>query len=72
MRPAAFLIALAAACAVCGAQQTPAPTLTPPAKVEREEQEPIKVFTQEVRVPVAAFDQFERFDPTLEARDLLV
>jgi VWFA-related protein len=71
-RLAAILIVLAAACAVCRAQQAPAPTPTPPAKVEREEQEPIKVFTQEVRVPVAALDQFERFDPTLEARDLLV
>jgi VWFA-related protein len=71
MRLAAFLIALAAACAVCRAQ-TPAPTATPPAKIERDEQEPIKVFTQEVRVPVAALDQFEHFDPTLEARDLLV
>jgi VWFA-related protein len=70
-RLAVLLAALAAAC-VCRAQ-TPAPTATPtPAKIEREDQEPIKVFTQEVRVPVAAFDQFERFDPTLEARDLLV
>jgi VWFA-related protein len=71
MRLAAFLVLLAAACAVCRAQ-TPAPAATPPAKIEREEQEPIKVFTQEVRVPVAALDQFEHFDPTLEARDLLV
>jgi VWFA-related protein len=71
-RVAVLLVTLAAACAVCRAQQAPAPTPTPPAKIEREEQEPIKVFTQEVRVPVAALDQFERFDPTLEARDLLV
>jgi hypothetical protein len=53
----------------CRAQQTPSPTPTPPA---REDQEPIKVFTQEVRLPVAAYDQFEHFDPTLEARDILV
>ncbi|MFL6231331.1 MAG: VWA domain-containing protein [Pyrinomonadaceae bacterium] len=68
MRLALFVIVIAAAC-VCRAQQpTPSPSPTP----AREEQEPIKVFTQEVRVPVAAFDQFENFDPTLEARDLLV
>lgn len=66
-----LFVALAVACVVCRAQQTPTPTPTP-AKVEREEQEPIKVFTQEVRLPVAALDQFEHFDPTLEARDLLV
>jgi VWFA-related protein len=70
MRLAIITAVLITAC-VCRAQ-TPAPTPTPPVKVEREEQEPIKVFTQEVRVPVAALDQFERFDPTLEARDLLV
>lgn len=70
-RLAAFLLVLTAACVVCGAQ-TPAPMATSRAKIERDEQEPLKVFTQEVRVPVAALDQFEHFDPTLEARDLLV
>jgi hypothetical protein len=68
MRSAVVILLLFAAC-LCRAQQpTPQATPTP----AREEQEPIKVFTQEVRVPVAAFDQFENFDPTLEARDLLV
>jgi VWFA-related protein len=69
MRPALFIVILFATCAVRAqqiAQPTPSPT---PA---REDQESIKVFTQEVRLPVAAFDQFEHFDPTLEASDLLV
>jgi VWFA-related protein len=66
MRSAAVILLLSAAC-LCRAQQ-PTPQATP----AREEQEPIKVFTQEVRLPVAAFDQFENFDPTLEARDILV
>ena len=70
-RAAVLLIALAAAPALCRAQ-APARAPAPPAPVGREDQEPIKVFTQEVRVPVAALDQFEHFDPTLEARDLLV
>jgi hypothetical protein len=66
LRSTVVILILFAAC-LCRAQQpTPAPS---PA---RDEQETIKVFTQEVRVPVAAFDQFENFDPTLEARDLLV
>ena len=43
--------------------QTPAP---------REDQEPLKVFTEEVRLPVVAFDDYGYFDPTLELGDVLV
>ncbi|MFN2598968.1 MAG: VWA domain-containing protein [Pyrinomonadaceae bacterium] len=60
-----LVLVILLAASVCRAQQ-PRPT---PA---RDDQESLKVFTQEVRVPVAAFDEFEHFDPTLEARDLLV
>jgi VWFA-related protein len=66
MRFAIFFVILAIC--VCRAQQIAQPTPTP----AREDQESIKVFTQEVRLPVAAFDQFEHFDPTLEARDILI
>ena len=38
----------------------------------REEQEPIEIFTQEVRLPVVAYDEYERFDPTLAPDDILV
>jgi VWFA-related protein len=65
MRFAIFFVILASC--VCRAQQ-PTPSPAP----AREDQESIKVFTQEVRVPVAAFDEFEHFDPTLEARDILI
>lgn len=44
----------------------PTPTPAP----ERDEQ--IKVFTEEVRIPVFARDQFGHFDPTLETDDVLV
>jgi VWFA-related protein len=74
MRYALLITILSAAC-VCRAQQIaqPAPTFTPtPAPPSPADQEMLKVFTQEVRLPVAAFDAFERFDPTLEARDLVV
>ena len=37
-----------------------------------EDQEPIKVFTEEVRLPIVAFDDFGYFDPTLELDDVLV
>jgi hypothetical protein len=46
----------------CAAQEPPA----------REEQEPVKVYTEEVRLPVVAYDDRERFDPTLAADDVLV
>ena len=63
----------------CAAQQatpaaTPAqtPTPTPTATPALEEQEPVKVYTQEVRLPVVAYDDRERFDPTLSVEDVLV
>ncbi|HVF68590.1 MAG TPA: VWA domain-containing protein [Pyrinomonadaceae bacterium] len=63
----------------CAAQQptpanTPAqtPTPTPTATPAQEEQEPVKVYTQEVRLPVVAYDDRERFDPTLSVEDVLV
>lgn len=51
------------------ASPSPSPTRTP---LEREEQEPIKILTEEVRLPVQAYDQFGYFDPTLVADDILV
>jgi VWFA-related protein len=56
----------------CRAQQSTPPGAQPTPMPAREEQEPLKVFTQEIRLPVAAYDEFEHFDPTLEARDLVV
>ncbi len=47
---------------------SPSPSPTPP----NEEQEPIKVFTEEVRLPVIALDQYGHYDPTLEVDDVLV
>lgn len=46
-------------------QPSPSPT---PAK----EQESVKVFTEEVRLPVVAFDAYGHYDPTLELDDVLV
>lgn len=48
---------------------TPRPTPTP---VEREPQEPIRVFTEEVRLPIFVTDNQGRFDPSLEIPDLMV
>jgi VWFA-related protein len=48
-------------------QPRPQPSPTPPAQEDQ-----IKVFTEEVRLPIVAFDDFGHFDPTLEMDDLLV
>jgi VWFA-related protein len=45
------------------AQPTPSPG---------EDQEPVRIFTEEVRLPVIALDDSGRFDPTLTTNDLIV
>jgi VWFA-related protein len=45
----------------------PQPTASP-----TQEQEQVKVFTEEVRLPVVALDDYGHFDPALEMDDLLV
>jgi len=47
------------------AKPQPSPSPTP-------EQESVKVFTEEVRLPVVAFDSYGHYDPTLELNDVLV
>lgn len=49
--------------------QTPKPSPTP--KSDDQEQ-PVRVFTEEVRLPVAATDTYGHYDPTLEIDDVLV
>jgi VWFA-related protein len=72
------LIAFAFICSVAArpglqAQETrPTPTPSTQEDAPREEQEPIKVFTEEVRLPIVAYDDFGYFDPTLELDDILV
>ncbi len=70
----AFLLFFAVA-SVHHAQQGTEPATTPaarPAPTPRDEQEPVKVFTEEVRLPVLAEDDYGHFDPTLAPNDLLV
>lgn len=38
----------------------------------REDQDPVRVFTEEVRLPIVALDVYGHFDPTLEIDDVLV
>jgi VWFA-related protein len=62
-----FLHLILAFGAFVQAQPQPSPSPTPPG-----EQEPVKVFTEEVRLPVVATDQFGHYDPTLVTDDILV
>ena len=48
-------------------QASPQPSPTP-----AKDQETVKVFTEEVRLPVVALDPFGHYDPTLELDDVLV
>ena len=50
------------------AQEKPKPSPTPPV----EDDVPVKVFTEEVRLPVIAVDQFGHYDPTVVPDDILV
>src|SRR3954466_8172000 len=52
-----------------GRQPAPEPQQTPE---QREDQESVKVFTEEVRLPVVAFDDYGHFDSSLEMNDVLV
>jgi VWFA-related protein len=73
-----FLIAFALICMVAGGVQAqrgkPTPTPAPPEEStgQRDDQEPVKVFTEEVRLPLVAFDDYGNFDPTLELNDIVV
>jgi VWFA-related protein len=63
-----FSTMLAASFSIQAQQKSPsAPVPTPD-----EEDERVKVFTEEVRLPVMAFDQFGHYDPTVVADDVLV
>ena len=44
----------------------------PLANSKSEDQEPVRVFTEEIRLPVAAKDSFGHYDPTLNTEDVLV
>ena len=50
-------------------QEPPKPQASPSPTPE---QESVKVFTEEVRLPVVAFDSYGHYDPTLELNDILV
>jgi len=68
------MVALVAVAATQISSQQPAkPQVSPPpSPTPEKEQESVKVFTEEVRLPVVAFDAYGHYDPTLELDDVLV
>jgi VWFA-related protein len=67
----AFVVLCATAAPRVPAQSgRPAPTPTP--EKPADDQDPLKVFTEEVRLPLVAFDDYGYFDPTLGLDDVLV
>jgi VWFA-related protein len=69
IRPILF-ISVTLALTATGLGQKPQPSPSPTPKTE--DQEPVRVFTEEVRLQVAALDQYGHYDPTLEVDDVLV
>ena len=65
------MVAIFVTSAAGQSQTKPAPK--PPAESQSDQQEePVKVFTEEVRLPVLAVDQFGHYDPTVVPDDILV
>jgi len=52
--------------------QTAASVSSPQPTPPTQQPEPIKIYTEEVLLPVVATDSSGRFDPTLEADDLMI
>jgi VWFA-related protein len=68
---AAFLVfAILSLSGIANAQSgvRPSPSPTP----RSDDQEPVRVFTEEVRLPIAATDTYGHYDPTLTVNDVLI
>lgn len=57
------------ATSVCAQQKSPQPT---PSPTPKEQETPVRIFTEEVRLPVIAVDQFGHYDPSVVPDDILV
>src|SRR6478672_9711111 len=70
MRAAVLVLAIFFFAAIAHAQSgaRPSPSPTP----NSDDQEPVRVFTEEVRLPIAATDTYGHYDPSLTIDDVLV
>jgi VWFA-related protein len=67
-----FSVVLIFLVSVHSSAQTSKPRLSPSPPVEAKPDDQVKVFTEEVRLPVNATDTYGHYDPTLEVEDVLV
>ncbi|HKO60896.1 MAG TPA: VWA domain-containing protein [Pyrinomonadaceae bacterium] len=75
MSKALLLFALLLVTNAAFAQQSrpsPGPTSSPTPNRAAEQEDPVRVFTEEVRLPVMAVDQYGHYDPTLGPDDVLI
>jgi VWFA-related protein len=68
----ALVLVLASAAPSRSQGAMPKPSPPPKTQPNPDVQERVKVFTEEVRLPVVALDEYGHYDPTLEADDVLV
>jgi VWFA-related protein len=66
-----FLAAFLGIAATQSSSQEPSKPQPSPSPTDKE-QDKVKVFTEEVRLPVVALDAYGHYDPTLELEDILV
>ena len=70
MRAAVLILAILSLSLIARAQSgtRPSPSPTP----RGDDQEPVRVFTEEVRIPIAATDTYGHYDPSVTLDDVLV
>jgi VWFA-related protein len=64
-----LLFFLVAAVSIQAQQPIPGPSPTPTPNIQ---EEPVRVFTEEVRLPIVAVDQYGHYDPSVVPDDILV
>ena len=70
MRSAFLILAITSLSTIAAAQSGARPSPSPAPKSD--EQEPVRVFTEEVRLPIAATDTYGHYDPSLAIDDVLI
>src|SRR4051812_2286059 len=53
-------------------KSSPSPSPSPTPTAIESDDESVRVFTEEVRLPVVAMDAYGHYDPTLEPEDVLI
>ena len=68
----AIIIAFSTVSDISAQQTKPQPSPSPTPTPIESDQEAVRVFTEEVRLPVIALDAYGHYDPTLDLNDVLV